>query len=357
MPARLCAPSQISSGDSPRRSRRPGSSTSAAACGSTSTPRYASAAETASARLLAAEVTIVAAPFARASSAHSSCERTTVEPGCTTASFSAAISSRVSPRTSMWSRATFVRTTTRADSTFVASCRPPRPASTTATSTSACAKAVSAAAVRISNCVASPAYGRTRATDSSKSASAPFTRMRSLQSRTCGERYVPTRRPASVKSASIIRVVVDLPFVPTMWIAGKRVCGLPSRSSSASMRSSPKPSAGQGLRLATQLVADCVELTPVALELLALGLDDVRRRPRGERLVREHALSPLDLALEPRDLLIEVAAVLLRALRLGDRVEDALLVSLERRGHTAAAEALCRLLYAHERIGVGRVCV
>src|SRR4051794_31447653 len=99
-----------------------------------------------------------------------------------------------------------------------------------------------------------------------------------------------------------MRVVVDLPFVPTTWTAGKRRCGLPSRSRSARMRSSPKPSAGHGLRPASQLVADCVEFTPVALELLALGLDDVGGRAGGEALVREHPLGALDLAFEARDL-------------------------------------------------------
>src|SRR3954464_12244423 len=118
--------------------------------------------------------------------------------------------------------------------------------------------------------------------------------MRSPQVRTCGERYVPTRGPASMRSASIIRVVVDLPFVPTTWIAGYRVSGLPSRSSSAWIRSSPKPPLGHGLSPATQLVADCVELTPVALELVSLGLDDVRGRASRERLVCEHALGALD---------------------------------------------------------------
>ena len=113
-----------------------------------------------------------------------------MQPGWTTASFSAAIASRVSPSTSMWSSATLVRTTTRVSRTFVASCRPPSPASTTATSTSAAAKASSAAAVTASNWVApsDSAAGRTAATAASKSASSPPTRIRSLQPRTCGER-------------------------------------------------------------------------------------------------------------------------------------------------------------------------
>ena len=113
-----------------------------------------------------------------------------MQPGCTTASFSAAIASRVSPSTSMWSSATLVRTTTRLRRTFVASCLPPRPASTTATSTSAAAKASRAAAVIASNCVApsDSAAGRTAATAASKSASSPPMRIRSSQPRTCGER-------------------------------------------------------------------------------------------------------------------------------------------------------------------------
>jgi hypothetical protein len=88
-----------------------------------------------------------------------------------------------------------------------------------ATSTSASANARSAAAVTISNCVAPAACGCTRATAASKSASVPPMRIRSLQLRMCGERYAPTRSPAAVRSSSVIRVVVDLPFVPTTCTA------------------------------------------------------------------------------------------------------------------------------------------
>src|SRR5919204_5868418 len=107
------------------------------------------------------------------------------------------------------------------------------------------------------------------------------------------------------------------------------------------MRTSPKPAAGHGSSDATQSVADCVELTPVALELLALGVDDVRRCARGEALVRQHPLGAGDLALEPLDLGVEVA-VALHALRPHDRGEDPLVVALERRDDTAAAEPLGR---------------
>ena len=61
---------------------------------------------------------------------------TAIVPSWTTASFSAAISSRVSPSTSVCSSPTLVSRTTCERSTLVASSRPPSPASTTATSTS-----------------------------------------------------------------------------------------------------------------------------------------------------------------------------------------------------------------------------
>ena len=71
---------------------------------------------------------------------------------------------RVSPSTAVCSSPTFVSRTTRASTTLVASRRPPRPASRTATSTPRSAKSSSAAPVRISNCVAptSSAAARTR---------------------------------------------------------------------------------------------------------------------------------------------------------------------------------------------------
>ena len=106
--------------------------------------------------------------------------------------------------------------------TFVASCRPPSPASTTATSTSRTANSANAAAQTVSNWVAScaSASGRTRATAASKSASCPSTVIRSAHERTCGETVAPTERPSPSSSASIVRAAVDLPFVPTTWIAG-----------------------------------------------------------------------------------------------------------------------------------------
>ena len=52
----------------------------------------------------------------------------------------------------------------------------------------------------------------------------------------CGLVYRPVRSPWARSSESIIRAVDVLPLVPVMWIDGYARCGLPSRSSSASMR-------------------------------------------------------------------------------------------------------------------------
>ncbi len=77
-------------------------------------------------------------------------------------------------------------------STFVASSRPPRPASTTPHSTPAASNAQNAAAVSASNCVTRvPAASRTRSTASSYASgaiSAPRIRIRSRNDVMCGER-------------------------------------------------------------------------------------------------------------------------------------------------------------------------
>ena len=121
---------------------------------------------------------------------------------------------------SVCSSPTFVSTTTGARRTFVASSRPPSPASTTATSTPAPRTRTSAAAVSASNWVAPrrSAAGRTRATARSNPAASVSSR--SCQPDTCGEVYAPTRSPSARRSAAVSRVVVDLPFVPTTWIDG-----------------------------------------------------------------------------------------------------------------------------------------
>ena len=79
------------------------------------------------------------------------------------------------------------------------------------------------------------------------------------------------------------------------------------------MPSSPN-SSGHGLSEATHsvaldgLVAEGIELTTVALELLALRLDHLGRCLRGEALVREHSLGAGDLLFEPVDLGLWVSA-------------------------------------------------
>ena len=148
-------------------------------------------------------------------------DMTTILAACATASFSFAICSVVSPSTSVCSSATFVSWTTSAPTMFVASSRPPRPASTTATCTSVSANSSMAAAVSTSNCVApsSTDGSRTRATARSKVAESQSSR--SCQPATCGEVYAPARRPSARRSSAIVRTAVDLPFVPTTWIDGK----------------------------------------------------------------------------------------------------------------------------------------
>ena len=126
-PAGLCAPSQISSGASahllePARDASVGGgrvdgAAEDASDGGDARARHSSRPR----RRRARRRRLRPPPPTRAPRA------TSVAPGVTTASFSAAIASRVSPRCSVCSSATFVSTTTGAARTFVASSRPPRP--------------------------------------------------------------------------------------------------------------------------------------------------------------------------------------------------------------------------------------
>src|SRR2546426_7544507 len=104
----------------------------------------------------------------------------------------------------------------------------------------------------------------------------------------------------------MVRVAVDLPFVPTTCTDGNARSGLPSSSSSACMFSSPN-SSGHGESAATHSVAECIELAPVALELLSLGGNDLGRRIRDELFVRKHLLATTDLLEQPLALRIGVA--------------------------------------------------
>src|SRR5215467_4196467 len=107
------------------------------------------------------------------------------------------------------------------------------------------------------------------------------------------------------------------------------------------MRASPN-SSGQGERLSSQTrlsAFEGLELTAVPLELGPLGVDDIGRRLLDEALVREHRLRARDLLPQPLALGVDGVVVACgAALRLHDRVEDALLVALERDERPAAPE-------------------
>src|SRR5262249_53181629 len=87
------------------------------------------------------------------------------------------------------------------------------------------------------------------------------------------------------------------------------------------MRSRPKPSTGHGDSEATHSAAviregasvrvtECGKLAPVAVELLALRLDDLRRRAIDETRVGEHPLCARDLLAEPLAFGLDVAVCL-----------------------------------------------
>ena len=242
----------------------------------------------------ARSTTTLPAPFSRASRSHSGSPSTTVAPGWTTASFSAAIASRVSPSTSMWSSATFVSTTTRVRRTFVASWRPPSPASTTATSTLGVGEREQRGGGQrprtASRRARRPAAARARP----RARSRPRRRRRGSARSSRGRAARGTRRRAARRRRAAPRSSASSSTCRSCrrrGPPGSAAAGRRARASSARIRSSPKPSAGHGLSDATQSVAERIELAPVALELLALGLDDVAARVRDEALVREHLLA------------------------------------------------------------------
>ena len=259
------------------RGGRGGTVTSAAA-GSTVPPRKVSAAATASARFAPAGEH-GGRSEERASACHSGSQRTTAAPSATTASFSAAISSRVSPSSSVCSRPTFVSTTTGARRTFVASSRPPSPASTTATSTSAASNSASAAAVSASNWVAPQPLGRwSNARDRPLEALRVGVQALVPAGQRAGDVYAPTRSPRRAGAPRSSASSSTSRSCRRRGSTGRPAAGRRAPASSACIRSSPN-SSGHGESPATQSVAgNRIELTSVARELLPLGLDDVGRR-------------------------------------------------------------------------------
>ena len=76
---------------------------------------------------------------------------------------------------------------------------------------------------------------------------------------------------------------------------------------SAPSRSRPPATGESDSSHRSQSTADCIELAPVALELVALFGDDIGRGVRDEALVREHLLGARDLAAQPLALRVDVA--------------------------------------------------
>src|SRR5215510_8080889 len=116
-------------------------------------------------------------------------------------------------------------------------------------------------------------------------------------------------------------------------------------------------SSGHGLSEATQavesagLVADRIELTAIALELLPLGRNDLGRSLRGEPFVGEHALGARDLLAKPLRLGLGATPVL-DAVALGDDLEDPLLVAGEGGSHAAAHVDRAGFLDLVERVQI-----
>ena len=170
--------------------------------------------------------------------------------------------------------------------TFVASSRPPRPASTTATSTPRSAKSASAAAVSASNCVAPPPRppARTRAT--ARSNDSGSVSRRSCQPLTCGDVYAPTSSPSRAQQrrdrARRRRLAVRADDVDRR----ERALRIAERVEERAHPVEPELLGPRRERSRPSQSPMCVELTPVALELLALGLDDL-----GGRVLRRSARS------------------------------------------------------------------
>jgi len=183
----------------------------------------------------------VAISACSSSVAASASPSTAVAPGFTIPALSWAMASTVSPSTSVWSSETFVHTATVDATTFVASKVPPRPTSTTATSTASSAKCSSPPTVSSSNLVsrASSAFSRSRSRPStahsaSSSIGAPATPIRSFTACRSGLVYVPTRRPVASSRLAAMAVVEPLPFVPVTWTQGTSSWGSPSARRAAS---------------------------------------------------------------------------------------------------------------------------
>ena len=222
----------------------------------------------------------------------------------------------------MCSSPTLVSTTTGAPSTLVASWRPPRPASTTATSTPRRASSANAAAVSSSNCVTRSPSSSVRSTlaaaaaarcTAAPKASAPRSaspiRIRSANEVRCGDRNVPVRTPCASSSAAVIRAVERLAVRADDVDRAEALLRAAEHGQQPAHALEPEAHAEQ---LEREQVGLGVLEAPGAhrsassrlssLELLALLLDHRGGRLGHEALVGELALGAGDLLLERRAL-------------------------------------------------------
>ena len=264
---------------------------------------------------------------------------------------------------------TFVSSTTGASTTFVASSRPPSPASTTATSTPASANAAKRGGRQRLELRRAEPLGR-----------APDAPDRALEVRLgavdpdalAPAAHVRREVRAGAQSlareqASIVRVAVDLPFVPTTCTAGSAL-RLPELGEQRPHPLEPellrpRASATRSTRLPSPPAAQPARRAPRA----RAGSGRASRAPpprppcgalRDEPLVREHPLGARDLAAQPLDLRARVA-VRPAAVRAHDGLEDPPLVAVEVDEHAAPPEDPRRLLRtrssAPSRLGVALV--
>ncbi len=147
----------------------------------------------------------------------------------------------------MWSLEIEVMAVTSGLSTLVLSRRPPRPVSTTTSSTFCSAKCLNAMAVSTSKAVGAglilAAIGSIIFTSRAKSdcgIMCPSICMRSRMSTRCGLVYNPVLYPVAWSMAAIIAQVLPLPLVPATWIERNCSWGLPSFLSRVRMRSKSK---------------------------------------------------------------------------------------------------------------------
>ena len=138
------------------------------------------------------------------------------------------------------------------ETTFVASSRPPRPTSRTATSTRARRNSSNAAAVVTSknvgwtasapsarSCSMVSRISSTTAASRSRATGCPSMVNRSVRSTRCGEVYRAERWPAALSAASTIATTEPLPFVPATCTDWNARSGWPSRATIVEMLSRP----------------------------------------------------------------------------------------------------------------------